>query len=270
MKNIVVIKFGGEIVEDKNQLENLASSVSMLCNSNFSPVLIHGGGPMATRLSEKLQIVPRMVGGRRVTCDDTLEVMKKVLPGIINTNILAILKSKQLNATSVSGVSIVECHKRAPKIITGSNGETIDFGHVGDVDSISTHLLELLIEKNYIPVISPLSADSNGFVLNINADTIAAEVAISLQAKHILMITAIGGVYLDINKKETLLHKLPVIEAKRLIKDNIITGGMIPKLEEGFKLIDSGIKHYHIVNTDDKKNIFEEIKNPGSIGTCIY
>lgn len=265
----IVIKFGGEVVESVDQLANLASSIKELHTRGEKLILVHGGGPIASKLSKRLGLEPKMVGGRRVTCTETLEVMKMVLPGIVNSNVIAILNGLGIPAVSVSGISCIDAEKRPPKVVSGSDGKMVDFGHVGDVKDIKPKLLNDLLDNGYIPVVSPLSADATGNMLNINADTIASEIAKKVNAKDLVLITAIGGVYRDIDDKQSKFSQISLAEGKNLINEGIIQGGMIPKLEEGFKLLEKNLNAFHIVGTNTKECVLKEIEKPGSIGTAI-
>jgi acetylglutamate kinase len=265
----IVIKFGGEVVESPQQISNLISSIKELHQQNEHIVLVHGGGPIASSLSKKLGISPNMIGGRRVTCSDTLEVMKMTLSGIVNSNILSLLKKHNLPGVCASSISFVDASKRPPKVVSGSDGKTVDFGHVGDVNSVDPNLLNHLLSGNFIPVVTPLSCDSDGNILNINADTIAVQIASHLNAKKLVLVTAIGGVFKDITDPDSKFKKLNIAEAKNLIQDGTIQGGMIPKLEEGFKLIDKGMNSFHIVNTETPSTLLDEIIHPGSQGTAV-
>lgn len=267
--NTTVIKFGGEIVDSLAQLNNLAQSLIKLHERKEKLVLVHGGGPQATKLSTRLGITSKMVGGRRITDSETLEVMKMTLPGIINSNILAILKKHHLPVVSVNGISTILAHKRPPKMVSGSNGEVIDFGLVGDIDGVDTSLIEYLLKGNFIPVISPLTADQNGQILNINADTVAVKIAKSLQAKHFVAVTQVGGVYINLEDKNSKLSKLTINEAKQKISEGVIHGGMIPKIEEGLELLQAQLDSFHIVGLETADGLLEEISNPGSVGTAI-
>ncbi len=270
MKNeLVVIKFGGEIVEKFQQLSNLVHSVKMLKEQGAKIVLVHGGGPYASKLSKQMGLEPKMVGGRRVTDEATLEVMKMTLPGVINSNVLAQLKKDNLPGVSVSGISFINCHKRPPKVVSGSGGKKVDFGYVGDVDGIDPTLINDLLEKNYIPVVTPLSATKDGIMMNINADTIAVKIASGIKATKIMLVTAIGGVFADIDDQSSKFAKLSVDDARDKIKEGIIQGGMIPKLEEGFALLQGQLESFHIVGVDAPETILQEAITPGSQGTAV-
>lgn len=266
---LTVLKFGGEITEKKDQLQNLIYSVEQLMAQGEKIILIHGGGPSATELSKKLGIDSKFVGGRRVTDEATLEVMKMTLPGLANTNVLSMCKKNKVNAVAVSGLSIVEAKKRPPKAVSGSNGEIVDFGFVGDITGIETKLLFDLIEKKYLPVVSPLASDDQGQVLNINADTVAVQIAKAMKADRFIFITAVGGVFANIEDKSSRFSKLSITEAKEQIAKGVIQGGMIPKLEEAFDLLSGQLSSFHIVGLSTDKDVVNEIKNPGSTGTVI-
>ncbi|MBF0300141.1 MAG: acetylglutamate kinase [Oligoflexia bacterium] len=267
--NITVIKFGGEIVESKEQLNNLALSIKKLHQQGENIVLIHGGGPQATKLSTRLGLTAKMVGGRRVTCAETLDVMKMTLPGIINSNILSIFKAHGLPAVSASGINIVNAKKRPPKAVSGSNGEVVDFGFVGDIVSIDTTIIDHLLSGKFIPVISPLSADQEGQILNINADTVAVQITKKLKAEKFVLVTEVGGVYQNLDDKNSKFTTLTMADAKKKIADGIIQGGMIPKLEESFTLLEDQLHSFHIVGLQQSDSILQEIKRPGSMGTAV-
>ncbi|MBT3983885.1 MAG: acetylglutamate kinase [Bacteriovoracaceae bacterium] len=266
---VIVIKFGGEVAESESGLSNLMASVSKLYHDGNEIILVHGGGPLASKISTRLNLTPSKVGGRRVTCSETLEVMKMTLPGIINSNVLAILKSRKLPGVAVSGISVVEAVKRPPKVVSGSDGAVVDFGFVGDVLGVDPTYFGHLLEHRYIPVVSPLCSDSDGVMLNINADTISVQVARAVNAKKLVLVTGIGGVFGDLDDKSSKITTLSVSSAKEKILDGTIQGGMIPKLEEGFKLLGGDLDSFHIVGVDSPESILREIKEPGSVGTAV-
>lgn len=268
-KRPIVIKFGGEIGDSKKDLTNLVVGIKKLYEKGEQIVLVHGGGPQATKLSEKLGIETKMVGGRRVTDEATLDVMKMVLAGTINTNMVAALKGVSLPSVTASCISMITAEKRAPKAVSGSNGEVVDFGFVGDIKEVDTSLLTYLLDGNYIPVVNPLTADNSGQILNTNADTVAVEIAKALRAKSFVMITKVGGVFKDLNDKASRFHSLTIKEAEEKIKDGTIQGGMIPKIEEGITLLSKCLDSYHIVGTETPETLLAELSSPGSKGTAI-
>ncbi len=266
---LTVLKFGGEIADNKVQLQNLLLSIKELLNNGEQIILVHGGGPIATMLSKKLNIETQFVGGRRITDEATLEVIKMTLPGIINTNVLSMCKKNKVNAVAVNGLNIILAKKRPPKAVSGSNGELVDFGLVGDITGIENKLLFDLLEKKYLPVVSPLACDQEGQVLNINADTVAVQIAKAVKADRFIFITGIGGVFANIEDKSSRFSKLTIAEAEAQIKNGTIQGGMIPKLEEAFELLNGKLTAFHIVGLNTDKDVLLELQNPGSVGTVI-
>ncbi|MEI8348241.1 MAG: acetylglutamate kinase [Pseudomonadota bacterium] len=265
----ILIKFGGEVANTLDQFNNLIHSIEVLHQQKDKIVIVHGGGPQATDLSTKLNLTPRFVGGRRITDAETLEVMKMTLAGVINSDILAKFRSRALPGAAVSGITVVMAKKRPPKAVSGSNGEVIDFGLVGDILEIDTGVIELLINNNFIPVISPLSCDSQGLILNINADTVAVAIARKLRVDKFIFITSVGGVFQDISNKNSRFTTLSVSQAKEKIKNGVIQGGMIPKLEESFSLLEDGLGSFHIVGVDSPDGLSREINRPGTVGTAL-
>ncbi|MBI2520652.1 MAG: acetylglutamate kinase [Bdellovibrio sp.] len=266
---MIVIKFGGEVAESSEGLSNLIHSVARLHGEKQDIVLVHGGGPQATLLSRRLNLEPVMVGGRRVTDQETLEVMKMTLPGVINSNVLAMIHKFKLPGVSVSGIGVVRATKRPPKAVSGSEGKLVDFGLVGDIVEIRPKYLQYLVAGRYIPVLSPLCCDDDGTILNINADTVAVQIAQVLKADKLVLITQIGGVFEDIHNPQSKYAVLKMSDAQEKIKKGIIKGGMIPKLEEGFKLLKEDLDSFHIVGVESPETILNEINRPGSCGTAI-
>ena len=217
-----VVKFSGKVTEDKENLASLAEELALIHQVGIKVCVIHGGGKQLSELAQKLGVVQTVIEGRRVTDDDTLELAKMIFAGKINTDILAALRRRGIDAVGLSGIdgNIVHAEKRPPKEIvnreTGKN-ETVDFGNVGDILEIKTDLLRLLLDADYLPVISSLGADNHGAVFNINADTIAAEIAVQLKAEKLILLSDVNGIYLDPNDKTTKISKVSVSEAEEMI-----------------------------------------------------
>ncbi|MGI8469916.1 MAG: acetylglutamate kinase, partial [Pyrinomonadaceae bacterium] len=231
-----VVKFSGKVTEDSENLASLAEELALLHQVGIKVCVIHGGGKQLSELAEKLGVAQTVINGRRVTDDDTLELAKMIFAGNINTAILAALRRRGTSAVGLSGVdgNIVHAEKRPPKEIlnrkTGAT-ETIDFGNVGDVLEINTNLLKLLLDADYLPVVSSLGADDEGRVFNINADTIASEIAVQLKAEKLVLLSDVNGIYLDAKDETTKLSRLSIAEAETMIQSGKATGGMIPKLQ---------------------------------------
>ena len=269
-----VIKLSGKVTEDKENLASLAEEIALLHQVGIKICIIHGGGKQLSELAEKLGVTQTVVEGRRVTDDDTLELAKMIFAGKINTEILAAFRRRGIESVGLSGIdgNIINAEKRPPKEFlnreTGSR-ETIDFGNVGDILEINTGLLNLLLEDHYLPIISSLGADSNGTIFNINADTIAAEIAIRLEAEKLILLSDVNGIYLDANDETTKISQISVEEAEKLIENKQITGGMIPKLQSLTKILERGVGAVHIINGSVRNAILAEVFTDEGTGTML-
>lgn len=269
-----VVKMSGKATEDHANLLSLAEELALLHQVGIRICVVHGGGKQLTELAERLGVEQTIINGRRVTDDATLEVAKMVFAGKINTEILAALRHRGVEAVGLSGVdgNIVHAERRPPKeIINQETGERerIDFGHVGDVVGINDRLLRVLLDHDYLPVISSLGADSEGRIFNINADTIAAEVAVRLQAEKLIMLSDVDGLYLRPQDPSTKLSRLTVEEAEALLRDGIATGGMIPKLQSIIDLLRRGVRSAHIIHGLTRNALLAEVFTDRGTGTMI-
>src|SRR6267143_2341557 len=218
-----VVKFSGKVTEDRDRLISLAEELALMHQVGIRLCVVHGGGKQLSELAAQMGIEQTIIDGRRVTDDATLEMAKMIFAGKINTDILSALRHRRVEAVGLSGVdgNIVHAERRPPKQIlnreTGERSE-IDFGHVGDVVEINSRLLTVLLDHGYLPVISSLGADSEGTVFNINADTIAAEIAVQLKAEKLILLSDVDGLYLRAGEPETKLSRLTAAEAEGLIR----------------------------------------------------
>jgi acetylglutamate kinase len=269
-----VVKFSGKVTEDKENLASLAEELALLHQVGIKICVIHGGGKQLSELAKKLGVAQTVIEGRRVTDDDTLELAKMVFAGKINTDILAALRQRGINAVGLSGIdgNIVRAVKRLPKQIknkeTGET-ETIDFGNVGDILEINSHLLSLLLNADYLPIVSSLGADDDGKVFNINADTIAADIAVQLKAEKFVLLSDVNGIYLDASNETTKISRLTIAEAKNLIATGKATGGMIPKLQSLMTLLKSGVKSAHIISGTQRNALLSEVFTDEGTGTMF-
>ncbi len=269
-----VIKFSGKVTEDKENLASLTEEIALLHEVGIRVCVIHGGGKQLTELAEKLGVVQTVIAGRRVTDDDTLELAKMVFAGKINTEILAQFRRRGIHAVGLSGIDggVVNAKKRPPRVVvdrtTGESG-TVDFGHVGDVVDIDATLITTLIDKNYLPVISSLGADDDGRIFNINADTIAAEIAAGLGAEKLILISDVNGIYMTEGDETTKLSQLTSQEARNLIESGRATGGMIPKLENLITLLGRGVRSAHIISGSSRNAILAEVFTNEGTGTMV-
>ncbi len=266
-----VVKLGSEAMSSPEVLERLIDDITLLHLVGIRVVIVHGGGARVTSLSKQLGIETTFVGGRRVTNEATLDVLTMVLAGKISVDILALLKKKGVRAMGVSGVSagVIEARRRPPTAVSGSEGEVIDFGEVGDIERIDTELISLLLDNNFLPVLSPLGADAEGNVLNINADTVACRLASSLQAQKLLLMTGALGVMADLKDPTTLISRLSADEAREAIASGIIRDGMIPKIEESLDAIEMGAGQVHILSALEAHQLLLEVFTPSGCGTML-
>ncbi|HVE56833.1 MAG TPA: acetylglutamate kinase [Pyrinomonadaceae bacterium] len=269
-----VVKFSGKVTENKENLASLAEELALLHQVGIKLCVIHGGGKQLSELAQKLGVAQTVIEGRRVTDDDTLELAKMIFAGKINTEILAALRRRGISAVGLSGIdgNIVHAIKRPPKqILNKETGETetIDFGNVGDVLQINAHLLSLLLDADYLPVVSSLGADDEGSVFNINADTIAAEIAIQLKAEKLVLLSDVNGIYLNQDDETTKLSRLTILEAEILIETERATGGMIPKLQSLMMLLKSGVKSAHIISGTKRNALLAEVFTDEGTGTMF-
>jgi acetylglutamate kinase len=269
-----VVKFSGKVTENKTNLASLVEELALLHQVGIRLCVVHGGGKQLSELAKRLGVAQTVINGRRVTNDETLELAKMIFAGKINTEILAALRRRGIEAVGLSGVdgNIVHAVRRPPKEITNrETGERkeIDFGHVGDVLEINARLLDLLLERDYLPVVSSLGADDDGQIYNINADTVAAEIAVSLQAEKLVLLSDVAGIYLDPEKPETKISRLSIVQAEELISSGAATGGMIPKLQNITELLKRGVKSAHVISGTTRNALLSEVFTDSGTGTMI-
>lgn len=269
-----VVKFSGKVTENKENLASLAEELALLHQVGIRLCVVHGGGKQLNELAERLGVAQTVINGRRVTNDETLELAKMIFAGKINTEILASLRRRGIEAVGLSGVdgNIVHAARRPPKdVLNRATGEreTIDYGHVGDVLEINDRLLQVLLDKDYLPVVSSLGADDAGQIYNINADTVATEIAVSLQAEKLVVLTDVGGIYLSPDKPETKISRLSIVQVEELINNGAASGGMIPKLQNITDLIKRGVKSAHIISGTTRNALLSEVFTNSGTGTMI-
>jgi acetylglutamate kinase len=263
---LAIIKLGGDVLASPG-LNLAAAEIARASASGLRLVVVHGGGPQTTELSRRLGIEPKLVGGRRITDDASLDVVKMVVAGRLNVDLVGALRAAGVAAVGLAGSSgVVHAHRRPPRVVSGSGGEAVDFGLVGDVEGIDRALLDALDAGGYLPVIACLGADAAGTTLNINADVVASQLAAAMGAAALVACTAVGGVRRDKDNPATRIPRLTVAEARAAIRDGVVQGGMIPKLEEAFAPLGAGVGAVHIVAPGE---IAASLAAPGSVGTLL-
>ena len=241
-----IIKIGGNVIDDQDLLLSFLKSFAKL---NGPKILVHGGGKIASSISEELGIKPQMVEGRRITDQDTLRVISMVYGGLINKGIVAILQANGCNGVGLSGAdgNLIPAQKRPVK--------DIDYGYVGDIDpeKINAETFKILLDNNLTPVLAPLTHDGFGSMLNTNADTIASAVAVALSGIYevdLIYCFEKSGVIRDMANESDIFENIGANEYENLKKTGIISGGMVPKLDNSFEALKKGVKNVHIVHAN--------------------
>lgn len=254
---IMVIKYGGNAMIDEIRKENVIKQLVLLRMLGIKVVLVHGGGPDIEEELRVKKIKSHFKNGLRVTDKNTMDIVKQVLIGKTNTEIVNLLNMQFCSAIGISGIDggIIKCKPSKQNI-----------GYVGEIESINNKLIFDLLEKDYIPVISPIGSDEDGNFYNINADIVASKIAISLKSKKLLLLTNIDGILDKENNKLSVIYKDEVDE---LINNGTISGGMIPKVKACMMCLENGIERTHIINGFKKNSILDELLTDDGIGTMI-
>ncbi|WP_296782848.1 acetylglutamate kinase [Methanobrevibacter sp.] len=265
----ILIKYGGHAMVDDEAKSSTARDTVLLKYVGMKPLIVHGGGPEISRSMEKLGKESKFIKGLRVTDEETMEIIEMVLVGKISTEIVSELIKHDGDAISLSGKdsSLIFAHKTEAKKI---DEELVDLGLVGEVDCINTELLDMFLDNDYIPVISPVGIAKDGTSLNLNADTAAGEVASAVGAEKLIILTDVPGVLRDPSDPDSLIQKIRISEVPKLIEDGVISGGMIPKIETCVQAIEGGVKSCHIIDGRKKHSLLLEIFTDEGIGTMIF
>jgi len=269
---VFVVKAGGAMCADQAVLRDLAQQLGVLCELGIRVVIVHGGGPQTTSISEKLGLQTTFVEGRRVTSPETLDVAVMTISGTVNTAILAACRSAQVAGIGVSGVDagLVKAVRRPPQQKT-VNGETVtvDYGLVGDVVSVDPGVVNRLLDAGFVPVVSPLAADDHGQVLNINADTVASSLARALGAEKLIFLTDTTGLLEDRKNPGSLVSYTDVAGLEALQARGVIDGGMLPKVKAAKEALVGGVKRVHMVGYQGASSLLIEIFTNEGAGTLI-
>lgn len=267
---MILLKLGGEVIAGDG-LRAIAGDVAKLVQGGERVVIVHGGGPQATKLQQALGQTPKQVAGRRVTDEATLDVMKMVVAGKLNVDLCAALLAAGARPVGLHGASarVIAAEKRPPAVYAGAGPEPVDLGLVGDVIGLDARLLATLLDAGYTPVLACLGAGADGQVYNINADTVANRAAVLLEAKGLVLVSDVPGVLRDVSDPSSRIGKLSAKEGHELIASGVVTKGMIPKIEESFAAIQDGVKRIHIVGRLAPGDLAREVQEPGSIGTVL-
>ena len=260
---IFVVKVGGRVVGRKDMLDALVEDVCLLQQVGIRVVLVHGGGSQATDLSKRLGLEPKIVDGRRVTDAQTLEVAKMVYAGTLNVDILATFRAQETHAVGVSGVDagLVVAKKRP----VGA----VDYGFVGDIESVDPKVLTTLLDAGMTPVVACLGADADGGVLNINADSVAESIARALKAEKLVVVTDTEGLLQDVGNPSSLVSYTDLEEIESFKKSGKLSGGMLPKIDACIRAIQGGVRRTHIINGLKPGALLRETFTNAGCGTMI-
>ncbi|MGE5629257.1 MAG: acetylglutamate kinase [Solirubrobacterales bacterium] len=260
-----VIKYGGSIMKNESAIKAFYEDVSLMKLVGINIIIVHGGGPEISKWLERTGANTKFVNGLRVTDSNVMDIVEMVLSGHVNKNLAAGLSCHGISAVGISGrdSNLI----RARKKFTYVDGEKKDIGFVGEVTSINKHLLQSILERGRVPVISPIGCDYEGNKYNINADYAASYISSELKAEKLIVLTDVEGVYKDFNDKSTLIPSLSPEEIKYYIEDGTITGGMIPKMECCMDAIENGTKNVHLLDGRRKHGLLLELVT--SMGTKI-
>lgn len=263
-----VIKAGGGTFDNQTTARQLLEQISILQSVGIRVVLVHGGGNQISSVQKSMGIEPQMIGGRRVTDAQSIQVTGMVLNGLVNTQIISLCRELGLQAVGVSGVSanLISANKRAPVDV---DGKKVDFGFVGDIAKVDGKVLSDLLDDGFMPVVSPLSADDKGTLLNINADTVAANIAAALKAEKLILCTGAAGIMRSLDDEQSLISYVDLAGLDKLKKEGIVKDGMLPKIGAVETALKGGVKRTHIISYQSAEALLAEIFTNEGKGTLI-
>ena len=261
-RKVIVVKYGGSAMVDENLKKQVIEDVTLLKLVGFKPIIVHGGGKEISRWVSKVGMEPKFINGLRVTDEPTMELAEMVL-GKVNKGLVQLVQGLGVRAIGLSGKDggLLKVTKKY------SNGE--DIGFVGEVQEVNADILWDLLEKDFLPIVCPIGLDENNQTYNINADDAACAIARALNAEKLAFLTDIEGVYKDPKDPDTLISELRISEARELMKDGYIGGGMLPKINNCIDAIENGVSRVHILDGRIPHCLLLEIFTNKGIGTAI-
>ncbi len=267
----VVIKYGGHAMVDEDLKTNFSKDISLLKTIGVNPVVVHGGGPQINEVLKTMGITSTFIKGMRYTDDATMDVVEMVLGGKVNKDVVSRINLEGGRAVGLSGkdAGLILAEKMTiyHQEDASKPPEIIDPGMVGDVSSINPEIIHTLSAQGFIPIIAPVGMGSKGETYNINADVVAARIASALNAERLILVTDVDGV-LDSDK--ALISSVNESQAREMIRDNRISGGMIPKVECGLSALNAGVKKAHIINGKIAHAVLLELFTDSGIGTQLF
>jgi acetylglutamate kinase len=266
---VFVIKTGGGAFRELTTMRGFVEQVAILHHLGIRVVLVHGGGPQLDEVTAQLGVETRMVQGRRVTDAAAIDATSMVLNGLVNTRLLALCREFGIPAVGLSGVdgSLVLAHRRPP--VTLASGETVDYGMVGDIDGVEPAILDRLLDAGFLPVVSPMSADLKGQLLNINADTVAASVGSAVNAEKLILCTGAPGILERLDAPHSLISYTDVAGLRRLREEGALSDGMLPKASAIEAAIRGGVRRVHVISYAAQDALLAEIFTNEGTGTLV-
>jgi len=257
----VVVKFGGQALE-KNELGTLVDDLVLLQQSGLRPVLVHGGGPEISRTLERLGVESSFVDGLRVTDEESMGVVEMVLAGRVNKRLVSMIHEHGGRAVGLSG-------KDGLILKAGPHARSAELGFVGEIESIDTELLDILVERNYIPVLCSVGYGERGETYNLNADTVAGALAVAMKVEKLIVLTDVRGIHQPTENGQERIATLSVAEAERLMEGGIVSRGMVPKLRACVEAVSGGVPSAHIIAAGELHGVLIELFTESGIGTMI-
>jgi len=265
---VFVLKASGGVFGSPDATRALMEQVAILHQVGIRVVIVHGGGEQLTGIQQSMGIETRMVAGRRVTDAKSIEVTSMVLNGLVNTQILGICRELSISAVGVSGVDagLIRAHKRPPVQV---GGETVDYGFVGDIDLVDSKVLQQLLEDGLMPVVSPVSCDDKGVLLNINADTVAAAIGGALKAEKLILVTGAPGIMESLEDPHSLVSYTDLAGLKNLKDKGSLKDGMLPKAKAIEDALRGGVRRVHCISYKTQDSVLAEVFTNEGTGTLI-
>jgi acetylglutamate kinase len=270
--SFIVVKIGGHAIVNKRLMENIIEDIVLLRYVGMQPVLVHGGGPEISEKMEKMGKKPEFVSGLRITDEETLEIARMVLVGNINTSIVALIGKhggKGVGLSGKDGRMITARKKGLQTVVYEGIKREVDLGWVGETEVINPEIIMIMAGKGYIPVISPIAVDTKGHSLNLNADTVAGDIAAALMARKLISLTDVNGVQRSPDDVTTKISRMTVAQAREYIQSGVIAGGMIPKIQASIRAVEAGVQNAHIINGNVPHSLLLELFTDEGVGTMI-
>lgn len=267
----MVIKIGGHAMVNDRILEETIKDIILLYFVGIKPVVVHGGGPEISEKMEKLGLKPKFVEGLRVTDRETMEIVEMVLDGKINSKIVTTFIRNGGKAVGISGKDglLIVARKKEMIMKKGDEEVIVDLGFVGETEYVNPEILRILLKEGFIPVVSPVATDLAGNTYNLNADIVAGDIAASLKAKKLIMLTDVPGIMRDIKDEDSLISRMKLEDLSEMMEKGLIAGGMKPKVEAVIRALKGGVERAHIIDGSKPHSMLLELFTREGVGTMV-